>query len=250
MASADAEKRAAKKHTVDTEALLTLEAKPSTPVCTTCGAPVTVAFDRGTATTTCATCKASVAYVVPPAARNFTHGSLCAVLASEHRSDHATVKVEETASAIAIQCPSCNAPLDAGSGTKIVVCKFCHVTSRIPDRVWLRLKGKEATPEPIFLAFCGASPIAERRRAEAFARAIDGVGKAAEEKHEADRRRAAAERERAKAEEDARLAAEEDARAAIGAAKKQKDATRVVLVVLLVCMLGGALAVWLAVSSS
>jgi len=73
-----------------------------------------------------------------------------------------------------IQCPSCGAPLPASQETKFATCTFCHTVSRIPDRTWFQLSGKEPVREPMWLYFRGHSPLyeAEARRVRADAIAV------------------------------------------------------------------------------
>ncbi|HEY6461316.1 MAG TPA: hypothetical protein VIY73_14220, partial [Polyangiaceae bacterium] len=133
-------------------------ASPGHPVCRSCHALLDVTFAEGhRATATCAHCKTSDTYAIPAPAVQMMNGALTAVLATEHRADHMAAKVEKTAEAIAVHCPSCSAPLDASDGARIVQCKYCNTTCRIPASAWLRLGGKAARPESMWLAFVGPS---------------------------------------------------------------------------------------------
>jgi LSD1 subclass zinc finger protein len=144
--------------TVPSENQLGITVSPGAPLCEACHAPLHVEIgEGGKATAHCAACDTHVTYTVPRAARAISKGHLRVVLAAEHRTDHAAVKVQETPGAIAVQCPSCSGPLDATDGAKFVVCKFCHATARIPDGVWFRMSGKPPEPEPMWLAFQGPS---------------------------------------------------------------------------------------------
>jgi pyruvate/2-oxoglutarate dehydrogenase complex dihydrolipoamide acyltransferase (E2) component len=135
-----------------------MTASPGHPVCRSCHALLGVSFADGhRATATCANCKTSDAYATPAAAVQMMNGALTAVLATEHRADGLAAKVEKTAEAIAVHCPSCSAPLDASDGTRFVHCKYCNTTCRIPASAWLRLGGKAAKPESMWLAFEGPS---------------------------------------------------------------------------------------------
>jgi pyruvate/2-oxoglutarate dehydrogenase complex dihydrolipoamide acyltransferase (E2) component len=140
---------------VDDETKLTLTAAGGEPTCPTCRAPYTIAIGDDRATARCTSCGTAVDFVVPAAAARMTKGALRAVIADEHRKD-AVVQVEQTASAVAIQCPSCNAALDATGDSKFVTCKFCKTTSRIPNNVWFKLKG-DVKPSAMWLAFEGES---------------------------------------------------------------------------------------------
>lgn len=143
------------RQVVDGETNLTLTVGGGEPTCATCHAPLVVAIsDEGT-NVRCTSCHTVVDYVVPASAVRMTKRALRAVIADEHRKD-AVVRVEQTASAVAIQCPSCNAALDASGDSKFVTCKFCKTTSRIPNNVWFKLKG-DVKPSSMWLAFEGES---------------------------------------------------------------------------------------------
>jgi LSD1 subclass zinc finger protein len=226
-------------------------ASPGRPVCESCHAFLDVAFtDGGRATATCEVCKTSAAYVVPEAAGRMTKQSLTAVLAAEHRTDREAVKVEQTAGAIAVLCPSCSAALDASDGTRLVRCKYCNTTSHIPTRVWFRLGGKEPKPEPMWLAFIGKSRVrldADRERAneerKAMVERLREAKRNAGKKRDAERRAEKADADDAKAgekakekhaREEAEWAEKQNAiRAEQAADARSKRSTNVIVVVML-----------------
>jgi hypothetical protein len=150
------------KQTLATENTFEITLSAGHPLCESCHAMLEVAFDAAQpdaplAKVTCAPCKTSASYGVPRAASRMTKGALRGAIAAEHRADRAAVKVDQSPTAIAIQCPSCSAPLDAGSESKVVQCKYCNTTSRIPDGAWFRMSGKEPKAETMWLAFSGPS---------------------------------------------------------------------------------------------
>jgi hypothetical protein len=140
----------------------TLTASPGHPLCEVCHSLVQVkSSDDGHIAITCG-CGASSRYSIPEAARKMTKRALDAVIADEHRIDHAPVKVEETPTAIDVRCPNCQAALPASDESKFVECKYCKVVSRIPDLHWFRFSGKEPKPEVMWLRFNGRSKMHER----------------------------------------------------------------------------------------
>ncbi|CAN5223485.1 hypothetical protein BH09MYX1_BH09MYX1_36560 [soil metagenome] len=196
---------------------------PGHPLCETCKQPVVVrATGDGTACVTCSACATEATYVVPNPARNMTKNKLRAALAIEHRSDRSAVKVEASAGAIAVQCPSCNAALPATEDSKFLTCGFCNTVSRIPDNLWFRLSGKEPKPEPVWLLFQGPSRMrveAERRRLAEQRDAREGQARLdARQKRIADIERAGGER---RANEERERARRADADREIEEEKKQ-----------------------------
>jgi TPR repeat protein len=162
-------------------------ASPGYPRCESCHAQLEIAADDGKTTTSCA-CGQTASYEIPPAARKVMQ-SLQAIVAAEHRTDRKAVKVDQNASAIAVACPSCNAPLEANESSKFLTCTFCNTTSRIPDRTWFRISGKDPKAEPMWLLFHGPSP--SRVDADYRKKVIED-----EEKEKAERKRKRAELER------------------------------------------------------
>lgn len=128
---------------------------PGQPLCEKCHKPVDVEVAGGRSTVVCA-CGETAAYQMPVAGRRLAP-AVEAVIAAEHRVDRGVVKVDQSAAAIAVACPSCNAPLEVNETSKFLTCAYCHTTSRIPDRTWFRISGKDPHPEPIWLRFGGPS---------------------------------------------------------------------------------------------
>ncbi len=154
-------------HAVDGPNALRVTVSPGRPLCESCKAPLDVTVGEGReATLACGACGTSARYTVPSAALSMTKGALRAVVAAEHRSDRAPVKVASTEGAIAIQCPSCSAALPAADGTKFVTCTFCKTVSRIPDRLWSKLSGKEPVGDGIWMLFAGPSPMRAQAQKE------------------------------------------------------------------------------------
>lgn len=149
------------KVTFDTGNQFTVLTVAGHPLCETCHGLLSFTSDHRNVDVSCGACKTVLSYIVPEAAWKTTRSSLRAVISSEHRADHNAVKVVETGAAVAIHCPQCEAPLDASEGAKFLHCKYCNMTSRIPDDVWFRVNGNEPMPVPMWLAFSGPSP--ERR---------------------------------------------------------------------------------------
>ncbi len=248
-AVADGTTKLAKKQAIAGENVLRVTALPHAPRCSTCEGPVDVAFEAERARADCKACATSIEYVVPPAASRMTKNALRAVLGDAHRAGAAPVKMAETAGAIAIQCPSCSAALDADATTQFVECKYCKTKSRISDRAWFRLKGGDPKPVTMWLAFAGdshAAREAERDREiaehDAFIERIrEGKRAAAEEERKAEE----AERDRAERDERARKADRDRAAKELEEAREERSAKVQVLaigavVVLIVIILIGS----------
>ena len=143
-------------------------ASPGQPLCEACHQPFAVALDEeslrsGRTTATCA-CGETASYEVPGVAQHIAP-AIKGIVATEHRTDRKAVKVDQNAAAIAVACPLCNAPLEVNESSKFLTCTFCHATSRIPDRTWFRISGKDPRPDPMWLLFRG--PSKEREDIEA-----------------------------------------------------------------------------------
>ena len=134
---------------------LTVFASPGYPRCAKCHAQLEIGAEGDSTTTSCS-CGEKASYEIPKTASRMMR-SLRALVADEHRTDRKAVKDNSNASAIAVACPSCNAPLDVNESSKFITCTFCNTTSRIPDRTWFRISGKEPKTQPIWLLFQGKS---------------------------------------------------------------------------------------------
>lgn len=229
-----------------------ITARPGKPECKTCNGALEITLGiGGRADVTCRACARTDRYQVPDRARSMSKGKLTAVIAAAHESDRAAVKVEKSAGAIAVQCPSCNAALPPPDGSKLVTCKYCNTVSRIPEHIGFLLDGREPVAERVWLLFEGTTAIAdEAARASEIEAARD------ERKREREARRAAerADESRKRAEED-RL--REEARAEAKreeAEEKARDAAEtrrgmIVAVVVVVAIAGGIVA-WKIVSET
>jgi len=162
--------RVSSQETIRTENSFQITTSPGRPLCKTCHGLLDVSVaDAHRATATCAACKTSEVYEVPAATVRLTDKTLSAILATEHRADRKAARVEKSAGAIAVTCPSCSAPLEVSEGTTFAQCKYCQVTCRIPASVWARMGGKPPRPESMWLAFDGPSRTrheAQQRKAE------------------------------------------------------------------------------------
>ena len=157
---------------------------PGGPRCELCSGPLKVEIPSpGVATSTCKSCGDRAEYHVKPE-REYGRGFV-AVLASEHRTDRASVK-NVGGAAIAITCPNCGAPLEPKLDRQAVSCSFCNTPCRIPEETWAVLKG---TPrrQPWYLLFQGTSTLREELQEERERRRE----KAAENRRAKDRRKAA-----------------------------------------------------------
>ncbi|MBW2524938.1 MAG: hypothetical protein JRI23_12210 [Deltaproteobacteria bacterium] len=138
-------------------------------LCHSCQMPVELYPDgQGQVTTVCSYCQARVEYALPAGGREL-YGPLLGVIADEHRSDW---QRSETVSAdpgapVAIQCPSCHAPLKVSASTSFARCQYCSTESVIPARAWARATGEDATPQIWFALFHGPSQARKRLAMEA-----------------------------------------------------------------------------------
>jgi len=135
---------------------------PGHPLCRTCHEPLAAAPEGATARVSCARCHEEVVYTVPEAARK-AHASLVAVLADEHRRDHAAARIEQgsATAAVAVACPSCGASLVPDAKSPLLTCAYCKTVSRVPARAFHGLTGAEPRVEPFWLLLAG--PSAARR---------------------------------------------------------------------------------------
>jgi LSD1 subclass zinc finger protein len=111
-----------------------LAAGPGHPMCLGCSAPIDAAWNGGD--TACATCGLAVHGARPGKAMPVDRG-LVAIL---RRLPAPAV----ARSAVALTCPTCNAPLTAVEGATQVTCKYCQGTSRLPPAAAVH-----ATREPV-----------------------------------------------------------------------------------------------------
>jgi len=105
----------------DDETATDLAAGPGHPMCLGCSAPLDEAWDGGD--TECATCRVAVHGARPGKAMPVDRG-LVAILRRG--------PVERKAGAVALSCPTCNAPLPASEGATHVTCKYCQGTAALP----------------------------------------------------------------------------------------------------------------------
>ncbi len=110
-------------------------------------------------------------YALPHQAQQLAPG-LRGVIAVDHRRDRPPVRVQLASSETpaALRCPSCGAPLDPPEGARIISCRYCSTTARIPERTLVQL-GQRPRLELWWLAFRGPSPL--RLRLEAGDAAAD-----------------------------------------------------------------------------
>jgi transcription elongation factor Elf1 len=241
-AVADGTSKLAKKQAVQGENVLRVTALPHAPRCATCEGPVEVAFEDERARADCKACATSIEYVVPPAASRMTKNAIRAVLADAHRKDAPPVKTADSAGAVAIQCPSCSAALDADASSRFVSCKYCKTKSRIPERTWFRLKGGDPKPVTMWIAFEGESRAAreaerakEQEESDALAERIkQGKRAAAQDKRKAEETHRKAEREHAKDAERAKREEQDRAEAAARAIKAEREAKSQVTIMIAV----------------
>jgi hypothetical protein len=225
-------RRTSAEHTIASQNALKVTVSPGHPLCPKCHGLADVALgEAGAATVACKACDATASYVLPAAAQRMMKSALRAVIADEHRSDRAAVRVKSTASAVAIECPSCNAALPASSETKFIKCTYCNTTSRIPDHQWFKISGKDPVFESIWLLFEGTSRLHkdfDRRKAKADAQDRGRVEKeqkrvAHEQKVRDDKAARAREADDARKRDDAAAARKREAESAEEAAEKRSE---------------------------
>jgi hypothetical protein len=162
---------------------------PGGPRCELCSGALKVEVPSpGVVTSTCKGCGDRAEYRAKPE-REYGPGFV-AVLASEHRTDRASVKNAVGGAAIAITCPNCGAPLEPKLERQAVSCTFCNTPCRIPEDTWAVLKGAPRQ-QPWYLLFQGPSTRREELQEERERRARR---EEAEENRRAKHRRKAAQR--------------------------------------------------------
>lgn len=174
------EGRPAKEEVDDVE----LAVRRSELECDVCSAPATWAsVSPGVVEVRCTQCPATATYETKHA--NVARG-LVGIVSIEERTDRNDVKLERNEAAVAILCPSCNAPLDAKAGSRLVTCQFCHTACRVPERSWSEIEGA-AISEPWFLLFDKPSPdrakIEAKRDAAERRKAVEAAWKARDEEN-------------------------------------------------------------------
>lgn len=236
---------------------LRITARPGRPECASCGGALEIAFgEKGRVDLTCKSCGKTDGYVIPAQARNMSKGKLIGVIATQHLADREAVKVERSAGAVAVQCPSCNASLPPPDDSKLVTCKYCNTVSRIPDNVAFLLNGREPVAEAMWLLFKGPTAIEEEAAKEAQSRA-----ERARKQEEGRRRKEAAKAEARERNATARVAAEREQAARNGAkaqAEEQRQSARreraeserrqqafIVAAIIGIVVVAGAITVWL-----
>jgi len=236
---------------------LEITASPGHPLCERCRAPLEITFNAAARShAACKPCGESAEYVVPTAARKMMH-ALHAIVAAEHRADRAEVSVEATDAAIVVKCPTCSAPLPIEQESKIVTCKFCNTSARIPDRTWARLRGGTPAVESMWLLFQGPSPLRQETESRKAKDEADARRHAEKEAMRAERERVQMEarnREHREEEErrqqraaEAELAEREEKALA---EKNARKATRIVAIAVVVAVIAlGAVAIYVLSSS-
>lgn len=133
---------------------LRVRVAPGVPLCERCSIPLDVQIDRDNWKTqaTCSRCNDRAIYDTPEDSFD-QNADISAVLADDHRCDREPAKVISNAGAIAIACPSCNAPLPPSDGP--IVCGYCGTHARIPRGA--RGKMGSSTPKRWWILFDDAS---------------------------------------------------------------------------------------------
>jgi hypothetical protein len=137
---------------------LRLVASPGVPLCLKCKNPLDAALDgNGNAQTRCGRCGETAVYALPSGTSG-VYEDLKAAISDDHRTDRQVVKMKASpgGGAVAIACPTCNAPLPASDST-LVTCPFCNTAARIPTRAWYRMVEPEKQ-QAWWLLFHGPSP--------------------------------------------------------------------------------------------
>jgi hypothetical protein len=146
---------------------LEIEAAPGHPLCDHCRAPLRI--ERRTdelLTLCCDACDAKpTSYPLPPQARDRIAGAASREQSSGQKDVAALL---EDAGPQTVKCGECGAPLDLSGSCSVVTCRFCQVTSRIPESVLLKMGFKNPKPLIWWLLFQG--PSSRRVEAEQAAR--------------------------------------------------------------------------------
>jgi hypothetical protein len=132
---------------------------PGHPLCSTCHVPLGVRIDvAGKAETQCPRCGERATYALPKGAGERAL-ALRAVIGEAHRADRPAAKIDkvDAAGVAALVCPSCGAALPVATDSDLATCAFCHTTSRVAARTWVRASGAVPKFEPFWVLLEGPS---------------------------------------------------------------------------------------------
>ena len=140
-------------------ATLSMDATPGHPVCEKCGEPRHVLLTGpGTCQTRCPACGDQATYAVSDAARHL-YGGVLAVVSDDHRNDRPKATSNTTAAGVmALNCPSCGAPLTLEGTTSIQTCNYCKTSCVVPHRSLSRALNAQVEPAIWWVLMRGISP--------------------------------------------------------------------------------------------
>ncbi|MBX3234111.1 MAG: hypothetical protein KIT84_06370 [Labilithrix sp.] len=167
-----------------TQLSLRVNAAPGTPLCPECRAPFVASFDAtGAMTVRCHACSTSMTTKLPAPGKSMCP-ELRGVLAEAQVEGRREARVKG-GEALAVLCPTCDAPLAVTGASINVTCTYCRTPSRIPRKRMFELGHAAPTPTVWWLAFDRRAVEAKAKaKAEAKARA-----KAKADNERAERRR-------------------------------------------------------------
>jgi DNA-directed RNA polymerase subunit RPC12/RpoP len=142
---------------------LALDVAPGHPVCGRCREPVQLSVPRpGAVQTLCPRCGDRATHAISDAAVALCP-SLVAAVSEEHRSDRPRARATATqAGVVALNCPSCGAPLELGEAGTVHTCRYCRASCVVPHQSVARALRKTPEPAVWWLFFQGLS---EERKA-------------------------------------------------------------------------------------
>jgi hypothetical protein len=138
---------------------VSLDAAPGHPVCEKCGEPRHVLLSGpGACQTRCPSCGDQATYAISDASRQL-YGGVLAVVSDDHRSDRPKASTNTTAAGVmALNCPSCGAPLTLEGNTSVQTCAYCKTSCVVPHRSLSRALHVAVEPAIWWVLMRGISP--------------------------------------------------------------------------------------------
>jgi hypothetical protein len=234
-------------YTVSSDNTLALAASQGHPLCDGCHAPLVVETNAGgKSVVKCTSCTTTASYAVSGEALKQSRGALRLVITPSHRTDMPTLVEQAATEALSVTCPTCSAPLTPTPDAKIIVCKYCNTTSRVPASVLWKMHGTPPAPDPMWLLFRGPSNARSQADHAKDEETRKGLVHQIEEARDMWRRRAEVGRAESEAQRDAAALAETEAEESAAKAANAKRATNVLLLTFggIVLVAAASVAIW------
>lgn len=139
--------------------VLSIDASPGHPICDKCSEPLHVQVTGAdSCQTLCPVCGDRGTYGLIDAARAYYSGIL-AIVAEDHRRDRPKARSTATsAGVVALNCPSCGAPLQLEGQSTIQTCIYCKTSCLVPHRSLSRALHLAVEPSIWWILMRGLSP--------------------------------------------------------------------------------------------